>query len=82
MLYRKGKDNICPGCGKQHWKVGRQMAECAFCTTALPIAAQDHALFSTPAPKKPLIGVLWDNLIGVTGRCCQTPAQLGADVRR
>lgn len=31
--------NPCPGCGKSHWIVGRLTAECAFCATALPIAA-------------------------------------------
>jgi len=29
--------NVCPGCGHSQWYVGREMAECAFCATALPI---------------------------------------------
>lgn len=33
--YRPGETNHCPGCGRQNWMVGRLMAECAFCGTAL-----------------------------------------------
>jgi hypothetical protein len=36
ITYRRGEDNTCPGCGRRHWLVGRTMAECAFCSTALP----------------------------------------------
>lgn len=36
-LYRRGERNWCPGCGREHWLVGRLMAECAFCATALPL---------------------------------------------
>lgn len=36
-LYRAGEVNRCPGCGRSHWLVGRLLAECAFCTTALPL---------------------------------------------
>lgn len=32
-----GASTPCPGCGRHHWYVGRLMAECAFCTTAIPI---------------------------------------------
>jgi hypothetical protein len=28
----------CPGCARSNWIVGRLLAECAFCATALPIA--------------------------------------------
>lgn len=35
--YHPGEANRCPGCGKQHWHVGRSTAECAFCGCALPI---------------------------------------------
>jgi len=38
-VYRP-ESNPCPGCGRTHWQVGRTMAECAVCETALPIA--DH----------------------------------------
>jgi len=37
--FRLDVPNPCPGCGKSHWYVGRLTAECAFCATALPIAA-------------------------------------------
>jgi hypothetical protein len=36
-IYRRGEINRCPGCGRTHWIVGRLMAECAFCATALPL---------------------------------------------
>jgi hypothetical protein len=35
--YREGELNRCPGCGRSHWHVGRLSAECAFCSTALPL---------------------------------------------
>jgi hypothetical protein len=38
VLYHEGEKNHCPGCGRCNWVVGRSMAECAFCATALPIA--------------------------------------------
>ena len=28
----------CPGCGRTHWIVGRVLAECGFCATALPLS--------------------------------------------
>lgn len=37
-VYRRDEANRCPGCGRSHWWVGRSMAECGFCETALPIA--------------------------------------------
>lgn len=36
VVYRMNEVNHCPGCGRSHWLLGRTMAECAFCTTALP----------------------------------------------
>lgn len=38
--YRPGERNHCPGCGREHWIVGRSTAECAFCSTALPLAGR------------------------------------------
>jgi hypothetical protein len=38
-VYRDGEVNRCPGCGRTHWFVGRVMAECGFCSTALPLEA-------------------------------------------
>ena len=39
-VYRRGERNDCPGCGRSHWHVGRIMAECAFCSCALPLRAE------------------------------------------
>lgn len=36
--YHAGEYNRCPGCGRSHWLIGRLLAECAFCTTALPLS--------------------------------------------
>ncbi len=41
QLYHADVVNHCPACGHKHWHVGRAMAECAFCETALPLAASD-----------------------------------------
>ena len=37
IVYREEQANYCPGCGHTHWYIGRLMAECAFCQTALPL---------------------------------------------
>jgi len=37
-VYREHEVNHCPGCGRTHWYVGRLLAECGFCATALPLA--------------------------------------------
>ena len=37
-VYRENEVNRCPGCGRTHWHVGRTLAECAFCCTALPLS--------------------------------------------
>lgn len=37
-VYREHEVNHCPGCGRTHWLIGRVSAECAFCSTALPLA--------------------------------------------
>ena len=39
VVYHEDEVNHCPGCGRTHWHIGRVSAECAFCTTALPLAA-------------------------------------------
>jgi hypothetical protein len=36
-VYRENEVNHCPGCGRTHWYLGRTLAECAFCSTALPL---------------------------------------------
>ena len=38
VVYRPEQVNHCPGCGRSHWYVGRLLAECGFCATALPLA--------------------------------------------
>lgn len=37
VVYREHETNHCPGCGRSQWLIGRLMAECAFCSTALPL---------------------------------------------
>lgn len=39
VAYRPHEANHCPGCGGSHWLIGRLTAECAFCSTALPLIA-------------------------------------------
>lgn len=36
--YREDEVNHCPGCGRTHWHIGRVLAQCAFCETALPLS--------------------------------------------
>lgn len=38
QVFRSDAQNICPGCGRSHWVIGRSSAECASCCTALPFA--------------------------------------------
>lgn len=42
IVYRDNEVNHCPGCGRTHWHIGRLMAECAFCATALPLENPAH----------------------------------------
>jgi hypothetical protein len=44
IVYRRDEVNFCPGCGRSHWYIGRLMAECAYCGTAIPL--QDSELQS------------------------------------
>lgn len=37
VVYRPGETNRCPGCCGSNWWIGRVMAECAFCGTALDL---------------------------------------------
>jgi hypothetical protein len=37
VVYRVGEINHCPGCSRVNWYIGRVTAECAFCSTALPL---------------------------------------------
>ena len=48
-VYRDNEVNHCPGCGRTHWYLGRMLAECAFCSTALPLeAARGPGAVSAP----------------------------------
>ena len=48
-VYHEGEVNHCPGCGRTHWLIGRLSAECAFCTTALPLSeAYNRGPAATP----------------------------------
>lgn len=38
VVYRENEVNHCPGCGRTHWIIGRMLAECGFCATALPLS--------------------------------------------
>jgi hypothetical protein len=38
VVYREDQVNFCPGCGRSHWYVGRLLAECAYCGTAVPLS--------------------------------------------
>lgn len=38
IVYRENEVNFCPGCGRSHWYIGRLLAECAWCGTAVPLA--------------------------------------------
>lgn len=44
LTYRPGDGTACPGCGRRNWHVGRNVAECAFCATALPLDLESRAL--------------------------------------
>ena len=48
-VYHDGEVNHCPGCGRTHWMIGRMLAECAFCATALPLAEASMRSHSGPA---------------------------------
>jgi hypothetical protein len=37
QLYRPDETNRCPRCSHSNWLIGRITAECAFCSTALPL---------------------------------------------
>ena len=47
-VYRTEEVNHCPGCGRVQWIVGRFSAECAYCSTALPLA--EASILSAHAP--------------------------------
>ena len=59
-VYRDNEVNHCPGCGRTHWYLGRVLAECAFCSTALPL---QESFRHGPAPA-PVIPPLAPGLPG------------------
>jgi hypothetical protein len=38
VVYRLHETNHCPGCARSNWIVGRALAECGFCGTAIPLS--------------------------------------------
>ena len=52
-VYREHQVNHCPGCGRTHWLIGRMSAECAFCSTALPLAEASMRSHASPAVDPP-----------------------------
>ena len=48
IMYRTNEHNHCPGCGHSHWLIGRLLAECAFCGTALPLEVHSGGLGGQP----------------------------------
>lgn len=37
ISYRGDGTDRCPGCSRQHFHIGRTLAQCAFCETAVPL---------------------------------------------
>ncbi len=50
-VYRMDQPNLCPGCGRSHWLIGRLSAECAFCGTAIGLA--DHGMTGAGLFRRP-----------------------------
>ncbi len=55
VVYREHQVNHCPGCGRTHWYVGRLMAECGFCATALPLAEASSRGGSLTRAYRPIV---------------------------
>ncbi|HVF83007.1 MAG TPA: hypothetical protein VM913_02390 [Sphingomicrobium sp.] len=54
VVYRENAVNRCPGCGRSHWLIGRLLAECSFCATALPLSESQGSgtvLFRSHGPR-------------------------------
>ena len=52
-VYRENEVNHCPGCGRTHWYVGRILAECGFCATALPLSDSYRHSAGVPVIRRP-----------------------------
>jgi hypothetical protein len=55
LAYRPGRALPCPSCGERQWLVGRIVAECACCQTALPIDLNHRSWNATVAQPTPLV---------------------------
>lgn len=42
IIYKENETNHCPGCGRCQWIIGRLTAECAFCSTAIPLEVSNR----------------------------------------
>ena len=57
-VYRDNEVNRCPGCGRTHWYLGRVLAECAFCSTALPLQeSHRHGIAAAPVFRRSRPGI-------------------------
>ena len=75
-VYRENEINHCPGCGRTHWYVGRTLAECGFCATALPLSES----FGQPAGgggHHPLAAAQPFGLRGLAARLWRAPDERG-----
>ena len=61
-VYRENQVNHCPGCGRTHWYVGRTLAECGFCATALALVGKLR-----PAVERPGHSPLARATVGLRG---------------
>lgn len=51
LTYRENEVNVCPGCSKSHWHIGRSSVECHFCGTVLPLPQTNlHPFNATTKP--------------------------------
>ena len=53
MTHAYHENQRCPGCSRTHWLIGRMMAECGFCQTALPLANSVRAMRHSAAALRP-----------------------------
>lgn len=51
LVYRPGRATPCPACGERQWLVGRVVAQCACCDTALPIDLAHRGWSGSPGQR-------------------------------
>ncbi len=63
LAYWANEVNHCPRCGTTHWHIGRVLAECASCSTALPLyrMAPRYGLAGNSADKQGRLHALLTN---------------------